>query len=59
MVPLLAAIGIGGVAYVAVTSFKKRWDELQEQERARRNKGLKSAGDLERDPETGRYRPKK
>jgi uncharacterized membrane protein YebE (DUF533 family) len=58
MVPLLAAIGIGGVAYVAITSFKKRWDELQAEERAR-TKDPQSAGELEQDPETGRYRPKK
>ncbi|MEL6752208.1 MAG: hypothetical protein AAFO70_09020 [Pseudomonadota bacterium] len=58
MVPLIAAIGIGGIAYVAVTSFKKRWDELQAEERAKA-KGPKSAGNLEQDPKTGRYRPKR
>ncbi len=58
MVPLIAALGIGGVAYVAWTSLKKHMAEIEAEER-RKAEGPRASGELERDEETGRYRPKK
>ncbi len=58
MVPLIAALGLGGVAYVAWNSLKKHMAEIEEEER-RKAEGPRAGGELEQDPETGRYRPRK
>ena len=58
MVQLIAAIAIGGVAYVAYSSLKKHLSALEEAEREEALKTAKAA-ELEQDPKTGVYRPKK
>ncbi|MFD0915991.1 hypothetical protein ACFQ14_06185 [Pseudahrensia aquimaris] len=58
MVQLIAVAAIGGVAYVAYQSFKKHMDALKREERLR-SEDPKQMPELEVDPETGKYRPKK
>ncbi len=57
MVPIIAAAAVGAVVWVGYSSFKKHMAELQEKER-RAAEEAKVVPNLEKDPETGRYRPK-
>ena len=57
MIQLVAMAAIGGVAYVAWSSFRKHMAEIEAKEVERRNRP-KLVGELEQDPETGKYRPK-
>lgn len=61
MIQLVALAGLGAVGLYAYSSFRKHMDALQAQERERAKAGRspKTAGDLEHDPETGRYKLKK
>lgn len=57
MVQLIAVAAIGGVALVAYNAFRKHWNDIQAEELEKAKKP-KVVGDLEQDPETGRYKPK-
>ncbi|MDA8870679.1 hypothetical protein N9H93_04770 [Rhizobiaceae bacterium] len=57
MVPLIAAVGIGAVAYTAWSSFKRKMAELEEADR--RTEALAKSKPLVRDPVTGTYRASK
>jgi len=57
MIQLVAIAAVGGVAYVAWSSFKKHMADIEAKEVEKRQKP-KLAGELERDPETGKYRPR-
>lgn len=57
MVQLIAVAAIGGVAYIAYQSFKKHMDDLKREERLRSENPKEMPG-LEKDPVTGKYRPK-
>ncbi len=57
MIQLVAIAAVGGVALFAWSSFKKHMADLEEKELEKRNKP-KLAGELEKDPETGKYRPR-
>ena len=61
MIQLVAVAAVGAVGLYAYTSFRKHMDAINAEERrkAQATKSPKSAGDLEHDPETGRYRLKK
>ena len=56
MVPLIAVLGLGGVAYVAYSSLRRHLHEIEDRER-RVEESKRSSGRLERDAKTGRYRP--
>ena len=58
MIQLVAAAAVGAVGLYAYKSFRKHMDAIkaEEIEKARKPKTL---GDLEHDPETGRYKLKK
>lgn len=58
MVQLIAMAAIGGVAYVAYSSFKKHMAAIKAEE-LERNKEPTVLGQLEKDPVTGKYRVKK
>lgn len=55
MIQLVAIAAVGGVAYVAWSSFKKHMADIEAKEVEERRKP-KLAGELERDPQTGRYK---
>lgn len=58
MVQLIAVVGIGAVALYAYKSLQDHLQRLDEEERAKLNE-QKVVTELEQDPETGVYRPKK
>lgn len=58
MIQLIAVAAVGGVAYVAYNSFKKHMAEIERKERIR-NDDAKQMPELEKDPATGKYRPKR
>ncbi|MDD9909355.1 MAG: hypothetical protein OXR62_06640 [Ahrensia sp.] len=57
MIQLVALGAIGGVAYIAWSSFKKHMAQIEAEEIEQRRQP-KLAGELERDPVTGKYRLK-
>ena len=61
MIQLVAVAAVGAVGLYAYNSFRKHMDAIQAEERrqAQAAKNPKAIGDLEHDPETGRYRVKK
>ncbi|MEM8749982.1 MAG: hypothetical protein AAGF28_06740 [Pseudomonadota bacterium] len=58
MVQIFALAAVATVGVVAYTSFRKHWNALQEEDRIQEQE-MKSVGELEQDPKTGKYRPKK
>ncbi len=54
MIQLVAIAAVGGVAFYAWSSFKKHMADLEEQEIEKRD-WPKLAGELEKDPKTGKY----
>ena len=61
MIQLVAVAAVGVVGLYAYNSFRRHMDALkaEELEKAEAERELKSVGDLEHDPDTGRYRIKK
>ena len=61
MIQLVAVAAVGAVGLYAYSSFRKHMDAINAEERkkAQAAQKPKSVGDLEHDPETGRYRLKK
>ncbi len=57
MIQFVAAAAIGAVGVYAYSSLKKHLDILKAEDlkKAEAKKNPKSLGDLEQDPETGRY----
>ena len=63
MIQLVAAAAVGAVGLYAYNSFRKHMDAINAEEerkaQATSARKAKTIGDLEHDPETGRYRVKK
>lgn len=63
MIQLVAVAAVGAVGLYAYNSFRKHMDainaEEQRQAEAKSARDAKTIGDLEHDPETGRYKVKK
>ncbi len=61
MIQLFAIAAVGALGIYAYNSYRKHMDalEAEEHEKARGEREPNSGGDLEQDPETGRYRIKK
>lgn len=58
MIQLVAAVAVGAVGLYAYNSFRKHMDAIKAEELEKAQKP-KSVGDLEHDPETGKYKVKK
>jgi len=59
MIQFVAAAAVGAVGLYAYNSFRKHMDALQQEERkAAEAAKPKDLTELEKDPETGIYRPK-
>ncbi len=58
MIQFVAAAAIGAVGVYAYSSFRKHMEILKEEDlkKAEAAKNPKSLGDLEQDPDTGRYK---
>lgn len=56
MIQLIAAAAVGAVVWVGYSSLRKHLDAQKQADDAKR--GEKQIGDLEKDPVTGRYKPK-
>ena len=61
MIQLVAVAAVGAVGLYAYNSFRKHMNAInaEEQRQAEAKRTPKAVGDLEHDPETGRYRVKK
>ena len=61
MIQLVAVAAVGAVGLYAYNSFRKHMNAINAEERrqAEAKRTPKAVGDLEHDPETGRYRVKK
>lgn len=57
MVQLIAVAAVGGLALYAYSSFKRHMSAIEEEERLSNEKNR--SGDLEYDPKSGKYRPKR
>ena len=57
MVQLIAVAALGAVAYVGYNAFKKHMSELEEADR-RAKAEARHVPNLEKDPVSGKYRPK-
>ncbi len=58
MIQLVAAAAVGAVGLYAYKSFRKHMDAIKAEE-LEKARPPKSVGDLEHDPESGRYKVKK
>ena len=63
MIQLVAVAAVGAVGLYAYSSFRKHMDAINAEEQrkaeAKSAQNAKTIGDLEHDPETGRYKVKK
>ncbi|MEL6947984.1 MAG: hypothetical protein AAFO73_10170 [Pseudomonadota bacterium] len=59
MVQLIAAVGLGAVALYAYKSLQDHLQRLDEEDTRAKLNEQKAVTELEQDPETGIYRPKK
>ena len=60
MIQFVAAAAVGAVGLYAYNSFRKHMDAIKkEEQKAAEAKKPENLPELERDPETGVYRPKK
>jgi len=56
MIQLIAAAAVGAVVWVGYSSLRKHLDAQKQSDNEKTNE--KHIGDLEKDPLTGRYKPK-